>query len=99
MQETLGWEDPLEEGMATTPVFLPGESYGQGSLAGYSLWSLKESDTTEQLSKAYRIEDSNDSSCWSMSYWTWKRQTLDDFHVSDLLTGYTLIYINQESQG
>ena len=22
----LGWEDPLEEGMATTPVFLPGES-------------------------------------------------------------------------
>ena len=21
-----GWEDPLEEGMATTPVFLPGES-------------------------------------------------------------------------
>ena len=33
--------------MATTPVFLPGESYGQGSLAGYSLWSLKESDTTE----------------------------------------------------
>ena len=35
MQETLGWEDPLEEGMATTPVFLPGESYGQRSLAGY----------------------------------------------------------------
>ena len=22
----MGWEDPLEEGMATTPVFLPGES-------------------------------------------------------------------------
>ena len=32
----LGWEDPLEEGMATTPVFLPGESHGQGSLVGYS---------------------------------------------------------------
>ena len=30
MQETrvrsLGWEDPLEEGMQPTPVFLPGES-------------------------------------------------------------------------
>ena len=30
VQETwvrsLGWEDPLEEGMAPTPVFLPGES-------------------------------------------------------------------------
>ena len=24
--QCLGWEDPLEEGMATTPVFLPGES-------------------------------------------------------------------------
>ena len=23
---SLGWEDPLEEGMATPPVFLPGES-------------------------------------------------------------------------
>ena len=22
----LGWEDPLEKGMATPPVFLPGES-------------------------------------------------------------------------
>ena len=31
---TLGQEDPLEEGMET-PVFLPGESHGQRSLAGY----------------------------------------------------------------
>ena len=40
MQETwvrsLGQEDPLEKEMATTPVFLPGESHGQRSLAGYS---------------------------------------------------------------
>ena len=27
----------------------PGDSEGQGSLACYSLWGLKESDTTEQL--------------------------------------------------
>ena len=33
--------------MAPTPVFLPGESYGQGSLVGYSPWGSKESDTTE----------------------------------------------------
>ena len=30
MQETwvqfLGWEDPLKEGMTTTPIFLPGDS-------------------------------------------------------------------------
>ena len=31
-----------------TPVFLPGEFYGQRSLAGNSLWSGKESDTTER---------------------------------------------------
>ena len=34
---SLGWEDPLEEGTATTPVFLPGESHGHRSLMGYSL--------------------------------------------------------------
>ena len=32
-----------------TPVFLPGEFHEQ-SLAGYSPWGHKESDTTEQLS-------------------------------------------------
>ena len=30
-----------------TPVFLPGESHGQRSLAGYSSWGRKEPDTTE----------------------------------------------------
>ena len=30
-----------------TPVFLPGESHGQRSLAGYRPWGRKESDTTE----------------------------------------------------
>ena len=32
-----------------TPVFLPGEFHGQGSLAGYSPWGSKELDITEQL--------------------------------------------------
>ena len=39
MQETrvqsLGQEDPLEKSMGPTPVFLPGEFYGQRSLVGY----------------------------------------------------------------
>ena len=35
--------------MTTHPVFLPGESHGQRNLAGYSPWSCKEPDTTEQL--------------------------------------------------
>ena len=37
----------LEKEMATTPVFLPGESQGQGSLVGCRLWGRIESDTTE----------------------------------------------------
>ena len=53
MQETrvqsLGWEYPLEKGMATPPVFLPGESHGGRSLVGYSPWGCKESDTTKRL--------------------------------------------------
>ena len=51
MQQTLGWslgwEDPLGEGMAAHSSFLPGESHGQRSLADYSLWGHLESDMTE----------------------------------------------------
>ena len=32
-----------------TPVFLPGESQGRGSLVGCRLWGHKELDTTERL--------------------------------------------------
>ena len=45
---SLGQEDPLGKGMATTPLFLPGELLGQRSLVGYSPWGCKESDMTEQ---------------------------------------------------
>ena len=46
---SLGWEDLLEKGMATTPVFLPGKFHGQRNLVDYSPESRKELDTTEQL--------------------------------------------------
>ena len=36
-----------------TPVFFPGEFYGQRSIAGYSPWGCKESDTTERLTHIY----------------------------------------------
>ena len=45
----LDWEDPLQKGLATTLVFLPGESHGQRSLASYSPWGCKELDMTERL--------------------------------------------------
>ena len=39
---SLGWEDPLEKGKATTPVCWPGEFHEL-----YSPWGHKELDTAE----------------------------------------------------
>ena len=41
-----------------TPAFLPRESHGQRSLAGYSPWSCKELDTTEQLTLVMKQSES-----------------------------------------
>ena len=40
---------PWRRKWQSTPVFLPGKSYGQRSLAGYSPWGHKESKMTERL--------------------------------------------------
>ena len=45
--QSLGHEYSLEKGMATHPVFLPGESHGQKSLAGYSPLDHTELDMPE----------------------------------------------------
>ena len=37
----------LEKEMATTPVSVPGESQGRGSLVGCCLWGCTESDMTD----------------------------------------------------
>ena len=42
-----------------TPVFLPGESHGQRSLASYNPWGHKESDMTEQLSTSTILKRGN----------------------------------------
>ena len=43
---------PWRRAWQPTPVFLPEESHGQRSLAGYSPWGHKELDATERLSTA-----------------------------------------------
>jgi len=48
--QSLGWKIPRRRKWQPDPVFLPGESHGQRSLAGYSPRDPKESDTTERLS-------------------------------------------------
>ena len=46
--QSLGWEDPLEEGMATHSSILAWRIHGQRSLAGY-----KESDMTETAARTH----------------------------------------------
>ena len=43
---SLVWGDPGRSEWQPAPVFLPGESHGQRSLAGYSPWGCREWDTT-----------------------------------------------------
>ena len=48
---SLGWEDPLEEGMAThSSISCLENPHGQRSLAGYSPKGHEELDMTERLS-------------------------------------------------
>ena len=44
---------PWRRTWQSTPVFLPGKFHGQRSVAGYSPWSHKEPDTTQQLTRIH----------------------------------------------
>ena len=49
-------------GIATHSIILPGESHGQRSLADYSPWSCKQSDTTERPG-THTGSDRRDEAC------------------------------------
>ena len=51
--------------MATTPVFLSGESLWQRSLVGYSPWGHKELDTTEHMLDRYLL---GINLCWALCW-------------------------------
>ena len=44
-----------------TPVFLPGESQGRGSLVGFCLWGHTESDTTEATQQQQQQQQQHSS--------------------------------------
>ena len=48
-------KSPWRRAWQPTPVFLPGESHGQRSLAGYSPRGRKESDVTDTADKELRL--------------------------------------------
>ena len=82
MQETrarsLGWEDPLENDMTIHSSILR-ESHGQRSLAGYSPWGHKESDTTERLTHILFLQKKK-------SHWDFDRDCIESILLgSDIL--------------
>ena len=84
-----------------TPVFLPGESQGQGSLVGCRLWCHTESDTTEATQQQQQHIPSwspqytdfiqkGTEACLSYShYW----QNLNLVHGSPFLASFVAHYI------
>ena len=50
-----GLEIPWRRAWQPTPLFLHGESHGQGSLVGNSPWGHKESDRTDQLISLFSV--------------------------------------------
>ena len=86
-----------------TPVFLPGEFHGQRSLAGYSPWGPKESDTTERLTQHLEMGHahlsfiisvrvmknySNQVVChWQMSIWRLNKLVIRKINQDDGLVG------------
>ena len=59
MQKTkvwsLHWENPCSKKWQPTPVFLPGKSQGQRSLAGHSSWSHRDLETRQYQSLTYFV--------------------------------------------
>ena len=90
MQETrvwsLGWEDPLENGMAIHSSILAWRIHGQRSLVGYSLWGWQRAGH----------EWASNTSCQFIQG-TWASQILVSMGVLEQIPyGYWGIYITRE---
>ena len=75
---SLGWEGRLEEGTASTPVFLHGGILGERSLVRYSPWGHKELDMTEWLTRSYVFLCHWTRATESTSAWMWADSS---FHI------------------
>ena len=73
---------PCRRARQSTPVFLPGESHGQGSLAGYSPWRLQESTQLKQLSRHLGWELPG---VFQLSYFFFIGKTLSNINHSRIL--------------
>ena len=55
----LGWEDPLEKGMATHSSILAWRIPWTGSPAGYRPWGRRESDLTEVTARMHAPDEAH----------------------------------------
>ena len=98
MQETLFYpwvrKIPWRREWLPTPVFLPGEFHGQRSLVGYSSWSHKELDMTEQLTGNIIIRGAkNHQSITKFSFSSWQMKILCIYRRSQAIFSY-FIFVN-----
>ena len=75
---SLGWEDPLEEGMAAHSSILAWRVPWTAEPGGYSPWGRKELDTTGQLNTAQH----SSMDVWlSLGRWEIRRSEMCIFHI------------------
>ena len=65
---------PWRRAWQPTPAFLPGESHGQRSLNGYSLWGHKEPNTTEVTKHSHTQADDRGRHMWEGCRERWRLQ-------------------------
>ena len=68
---------PWRKAWQPSPVFLPGESRGQRSLAGYSPWGHKESDMTEATRHEHKWEYKKVQPLWKAVWHVHKRLNME----------------------
>ena len=87
-----------------TPVFLPGESQGRGSLVGCRLWGRTESDTTEvtlqqQQQHCQRQREPGKPACKRESSGTFWRKASIPWEHKWAPTGYLFQWLEWKEQG
>ena len=83
-----GLERSPGEGILATPVFLSGKSHGQRSLAGYSPWGHRESNTTEHATTCGVLVPGNPHPCplqWKYGVLTTGLPGKSHFHKKTLI--------------
>ena len=91
----MGWGDPPEKEMQPTPVFLPGRSYEQRILAGYSLrgcrvghnWAMKEQQQWTLRNNCF-LRQCYVCLTWASNhlYWFWMNYLLSSYTYTKLIS-------------